>query len=394
MAKKKSKKIYIGGWFQRTILHLREIFNFLKTGQSPLKKLDSKKLQSFLEELKVDQVEMVINNFTYLRFSTEAGINVKIFEDGLIVLNKELGENPDDDMKALAAYYEYLLCPTLNYVFSLGMPLPKKLIGAKIVSPFFVVLNKSKEDETLKFLQKFKEEEKLNIKSKKFQISRGDKLYVINNISEKNVNIEKFIEEQIFIREFISQMHRYLNLHRIVWEKIDDLKEQGTIKGREVQELKKQLEGYSKKVDLIEARIGQMKISVKKRMDLARKNKDFQDLKKVLEFKYDALDNTLDYIKEIWGTTKDYVNSTNVILKKIRSQSTEQSIKSLSILTSMSVFASLIKISSQGSPQLNSFGLVYLVMLIFVGYIANKVMIAINMNKSYKIKNIKIPKDD
>jgi hypothetical protein len=60
----------------------------------------------------------------------------------------------------------------------------------------------------------------------------------------------------------------------------------------------------------------------------------------------------------------------------------------------MSVFASLIKISSQGSPQLNSFGLVYLVMLIFVGYIANKVMIAINMNKSYKIKNIKIPKDD
>ncbi len=393
MTNKKESKIYIGEWFQRTVLHLREIFNFLKTGSSPLDRLDKQKLKENLKKLKIEKVEMVINNLTFLKFSTESGINVKIFEDGLVVLNKEIENKPEKDMKDLSSYYEYILRPSLSYLFSLGMPLSKKLIGTRIVSPFFVVLNNESEKKALSFLKKFKEEKKLTIKNKKFEIYRGNKIYIINNIKEDKNNIEKFINEQIFIREFISQMHRYLNLHRVVWEKIDDLKAQGKIKGKEVKKLKEQIEGYGKKVDLIEARICQMKISVKKRMILAQNDKEFQNLAKVLEFKYNALLDTLDYIKEIWGTTKDYVNSTRKILEKIRIQSTEQSLKSLSVLTSMSLFASLIKLSSRGTPDFDAFGLIYLVLLIFVGYIANKIMTAISMNKSYKVKNIKIPKE-
>ena len=38
-------------------------------------------------------------------------------------------------------------------------------------------------------------------------------------------------------------------------------------------------------------------------------------------------------------------------------------------------------------------GFIYLVILAIAGYITNKVITIISMNKSYKIKDIKIPED-
>ena len=188
-------------------------------------------------------------------------------------------------------------------------------------------------------------------------------------------------------------MHRYLNLHRIVWEKIDDLKEQGEIKGCEVEMLKDQIEGYSTKISLIEARIHQMHISVQTRESLAHSDKNFDRLLKVLEFKYSSLFSLLRYIKEIWRTTKDYAKSTQDILEEIRSESTAYSIKNLSVITSIGVFASLIRLWGQGTPDLTSFGFVYLLVLALAGYGTNKIMTIISMNKGYKIKNIKLPED-
>ena len=393
MSKIDHKKVYVGGWFQRTILHLREIFNFLKNSSSPLGSLSSKKLSGFRKKLRIKNVSMEVDDITYIEFSTDFDVDVKIFEDGLVILSKNVKELVEKDLRELTAYYEKILSPALNYLFSLGMPLPKELIGAKIVCPYFIVTNKAKESVALNFLKKFNEEKYLQIKRKEFEIYRGNKLYIINNISEKKLSIEKFVQEQIFIREFVSQMHRYLNLHRIVWEKIDDLKEQGEIKGSDVEILKDQIEGYSTKINLIEARIHQMHISVQTRESLAHSDKNFDRLLKVLEFKYSSLFSLLRYIKEIWRTTKDYAKSTQDILEEIRSESTAYSIKNLSVITSIGVFASLIRLWGQGTPDLTSFGFVYLLVLALAGYGTNKIMTIISMNKGYKIKNIKLPED-
>ncbi len=393
MDKTDHKKIYVGGWFQRTVLHLRETFNFLKNASSPLSVLNSRKLSNFRKRLRIKNVSMEVNELAYVEFSTDFNVDVKIFEDGLVILSKDVEKLVEKDLKELTAYYEKILSPALNYLFSLGMPLPKELIGAKIVCPYFIVVNNVKERVALNFLKKFNEEKYFQIKRKEFEIYRGDKLYIINNISEKKLSIEKFVQEQIFIREFISQMHRYLNLHRIVWEKINNLKKGGKIKGRDVEEFKDQIEGYSRRVDLIEARIHQMNISVKIRETLANSDEDFNRLIKVLEFKYSALFSTLQYIKEIWRTTKDYAKSTQNVLEKIQSEATTSSIKNLSVITSIGVFASLIRLWNQETLKLNPFGFVYLIVLAIAGYITNKIMTIISMNKSYKIKNIEIPKD-
>ena len=393
MNKVEHKKIYVGGWFQRTVLHLRETFNFLKNASSPLSVLSSRKLSKFRESLRIKDVHMEIDELTYVEFSTDFGVDVKIFEDGLVVLSKNVKKIVGKDLEELTSYYEDVLYPALNYLFSLGMPLPKELIGAKIVCPYFIVLNNAKESVALNFLKKFNEEKHFQIKRKEFEIYRGSKLYIINNFSERKESIERFVQEQIFIREFISQMHRYLNLHRIIWEKIDDLKDKGRVRGRDIEGFKDQVEGYVRKVNLIEARIHQMNISVQTREFLSNSDKEFNRLLKVLEFKYSALFSTLRYIKEIWRTTKDYAKSTQSVLEEIESESTAHSIKNLSVITSIGVFASLLNLWGRGIPSFNLFGFIYLIVLAIAGYITNKVITKISMDKSYKIKNIKIPKD-
>ena len=99
MSKIDHKKVYVGGWFQRTILHLREIFNFLKSSSSPLGSLSSKKLSDFRKKLRIKNVSMEVDDITYIEFSTDFDVDVKIFEDGLVILSKKVKKLVEKDLK-------------------------------------------------------------------------------------------------------------------------------------------------------------------------------------------------------------------------------------------------------------------------------------------------------
>ena len=83
--------IYIGGWFQRTTLQLSEIYDFLKYGKSELA-LNKKKLLELLNNLDINKdlgTAYHIDGLEFLMYTTNSGISIKIFEDGLITLNKK-----------------------------------------------------------------------------------------------------------------------------------------------------------------------------------------------------------------------------------------------------------------------------------------------------------------
>jgi len=79
----KIKKIFVGGWFQRTTLHLSEIADFLNGQSSPLK-LDPQKLNQFRENLDIKVIQMKIEALELIEIDTSQKINIKIFEDGLL----------------------------------------------------------------------------------------------------------------------------------------------------------------------------------------------------------------------------------------------------------------------------------------------------------------------
>ncbi|MCL2094684.1 hypothetical protein FWH13_01030 [Candidatus Saccharibacteria bacterium] len=384
------EKIYIGGWFQRTMLHLTEVYNLLKNGESFLKALDPDKLKKLQQSLDVKQLDYIVDGFERVEFTTEDDITVKIFEDGLIVLSGKPkdAKSMDAQITTLTKYYENVLSPAFSYIFSLGAPVPKELANIKTVYPYFIVLNDAKPKAMQKFMEGIDQQRYYSHTGKSFDILRGEKYYFINNKIKSEDRVEDYIEEQIFIREFKGQLHRYLDLHRIIWSQIAKLKEKQNIRGREIVEFSAELDDIAKTINLVDSRINQMGSYLRTREKLALKDPDFQDVLDVMEYRYEALANTLSYIQHVWKMTANYVADARSLFSGLQQEVTQRSVESLAVITSMGVGASLIAlITTDTLPQFTTFGVLYFLALAGIGFAANWAMRTIGNRRRYTISD-------
>lgn len=390
----KIEKVYIGGWFQRTTLQLSEIYDFVRDGTSQLK-LDKNKLQKMRAELDLSNIEYGIDGLEYLMLTTTAGIHIKIFEDGLIVLNDaDVNEfSLFQDIDSLAEYYGKKLSPALSYLFSLGAPVPKELANIETVYPYFIVLNNATQAQIQALLSRTEKQKYFDFKNDHYEVVRGNKYYFINNKTKDLHQVERYIEEQIFIREFKGQLHRYLNLHRIIWEKIDDVKENAHVRGKDIIAFSNKIDGYRKTVNLIDSRINQMNTYIKTREKIAKSDSNLIESLDLIGYRYETLINTVSYMQQIWAMTKNYLNQAAKLFEGLESSITEKSVNSLTIVTSMGVGASLIDLFTESAPSFSSFGFIYFFILAVVGYSVNKIMKKISENRKYEISDIEYDKN-
>lgn len=389
------EKIYVGGWFQRTTLHLSEIHDFLMEVDSPLP-LDKGRLKELRAALSLEEIRLKVVNLEYIQVRTSEGFGIEIFEDGLIVLSADTGSGSEairQRIKELTDYYEKRLSPAFSYLFSLGAPVPKELANIKTIYPYFLVTRDAGRDEVLSLLKSFDEEEHFEILEPGFSIYRGDELYVISRKNADSEGVKRFVEEQIFIREFKGQLHRYLNLHRLIWERIADVKEKGNIRGKDVPEFTAKIESYAKTINLIEARINQMSTYLSTREAVVKSDPRMKEFVGVLSFKHETLANTLEYVKEIWGMTKNYVESAQGLFSSIQAKATESSVENLTIITSMGVGATLIGLFAMEAPTFTLFGAFYFFALAAIGWIANTAMGKIAERRKYEIEDTELAKD-
>lgn len=151
----KISDIVIGGWFQRTMLQLSEIYDFLRNCKSELK-LEQEKLDEYRKSLCIGNIDYGVSGEEFISFTTSLNINVKIFEDGLIVLNNKnvKTETLFADIDKVQDYYENKLTPAFNYLFSLGAPVPKELANIESIYPYFVVCEKASDEQMQELLSK------------------------------------------------------------------------------------------------------------------------------------------------------------------------------------------------------------------------------------------------
>ncbi len=390
----KIDNLYVGGWFQRTMLQLSEIYDFLRMCKTELA-LDVEKLQEYRKNLEIGRIEYGVAGEEYILFTTAQNITVKIFEDGLITLNN--GNVSNDtlfaDIDKVTDYYENKLSPAISYLFSLGAPIPKELANIETVFPYFIVCDNATKEEISELLARTEKQKYFEFSNKKYDVIRGDKYYFINNKKTDLSTIERYIEEQIFIREFKGQLHRYLNLHRIIWEKIDKVKENVRVKGSEIVKFTTKLEGYAKTVTLIDGRIKQMSTYISTREKIAKNDEDLAEFLAISGYRYETLRDTLEYIKHLWDMTKNYVSSAQKLFNGIKQDVTSSSINSLTIVTAMSAGAGLLDLFTESAPKFEAFGFVYFFALALLGWLATKILSKINSSRKYEIEDIDYDKN-
>lgn len=386
------KRVYVGGWFQRTRLHLGEIYDFLRDAESPLN-LSKQRLLELRDGLNISNLSMTVDRLEYV-YLESGDIKVRIYEDGLIVLNTHHSHDLHADIKVLTEYYEAKLSPAFSFIFSLGAPVPKELANIKTVYPYFITASDVSGDDVNKLFDEFKQHQYLAVNHEQFDIFRGDKLYIINQHGVNDDEVMRFIEEQIFVREFRGQLHRYLNLHRTIWEKIAEVNERGEMSGAEIPIFKGKIDEYKKTIDFIGTRINQMDTYLHTREDIADDDERLSHFQEVLGYKHETLADTLEYITDLWSLTRQYVDSASLVFTELAAASTSNNVKNLTIVTSMGVGATLIGLfTTKSAPEFTSFGLIYFITLAIVGYLVNRVLQWWAAKKRYGIKNIQLAKD-
>ena len=390
----KISDIYIGGWFQRTMLQLSEIYDFLRTCKTELK-LNPKKLGEYRDNLKITNIEYGVSMEEFIYFSTAVGINVKIFEDGLITLN--YSDTTEDtllsDVDKVQDYYENRLSPALNYLFSLGAPVPKELAGIKNVYPYFIVCEKATQNQIRDLLAKTEGQEYFEFENDKYSVVRGDKYYFINNKSKSSEEIERYIEEQVFIREFKGQLHRYLNIHRIIWEKIDEVKDHAKVKGFEIVKFTTKLEAYAKTINLIDTRIKQMNTYIPTREKIAKNDVELTEFLEIFGYRYETLRDTLEYVQYLWSMTQNYVTAAQEQFESLKADVTNKSVTSLTIVTSMGAGAAFLELFQESEPSFSTFGLFYFFVLALIGWGSQKILGYISSRRKYDVTDIEYEKN-
>lgn len=390
----KISNVYIGGWFQRTMLQLSEIYDFLRDCKTQLA-LDQEKLSEFRKSLEIGKIDYGVAGEEYIEFTTAVDIKVKIFEDGLIVLNNQKVSEDTlfADIDHVQDYYENRLTPAFNYLFSLGAPVPKELANIENIYPYFIVCDNADNEGISDLLSRTEKQKYFEFNNSKYDVIRGDKYYFINNKKQSFDNIERYIEEQVFIREFKGQLHRYLNIHRIIWEKIDIVKENVNVRGAEIVKFTSKLEGYAKTINLIDGRIKQMSTYISTREKIAKSDSELEEFLAISGYRYETLRDTLDYIKYLWDMTKNYVSSAQKLFDGIKQDVTSSSVNSLTIVTSMSAGASIIGLLTETAPEFTVFGVLYFFILAFIGWGSTKVLSFISNNRKYEVSDVEFEKD-
>ncbi len=378
------KKIFIGGWFQRTTLHLSEIWEFVHHGTSALA-FDKKDVVRARANLNIKTATRESGPLEYILVQTKMSLRYRIYEDGLMILEQDVSKSLKKDITAIKDYYDTRLSKSISFLFSKGAPVPKELANIATILPYIILVEGAKEADVKKLFNDFGEEAYSRLSSNEVEVYRGSGLILINNLRNQEIARE-IIETQIFFREFKTQLHRYLEIHRFVWEKIERIKERGNVKGDEISAMRAELQGYQKTITLIDARISQMDTYLMTRQKIANSKNIDDYLRPLFQFRFETLLDTHRYIQRLWTMTKDYLNSALEVCSELQQRSTKNSISSLQLVTTIGVVAGLIGYLGRDSfPKFTVKGLSYFVLLLALTWVINTAISRFYRTRSYKI---------
>lgn len=378
--------ITFGGWYQRTTLHLSEVYDLLALGHSHLG-LDKTVLKKFHASFGFTQVTRETSDFEYIKCLTKDKIEFRYYEDGLYVLSLR-SKDVATGQKLLKSFYEDKLAPAIAYIFSLGAPTPKVLAAIKTVHPTVVYSSASPVKGRSRGAREGFDPGPIynQIKSPGLTVYKTPNHIIISTTKDFK-HPRELIEMQIFFREFKDQLHHYLNLHRQIWEEISDIKERGTIAGSEVEVFRSRLDSYQKTISLIRSRINQMSTYVRTRASIS-KNLDLEDhLATVFQYKFETLTNTHAYVQEIWKMTQEYVDTAIQVINEVKSQSANNSINSLRLITTISVLSGIFTYLSKDTfPKFTLVGLWYFIVLILGTWLINQIITYVYQHLKYRLK--------
>jgi len=334
------KRIYLGTWFQRTSLHLKEFYDFIE-GENSFESLNTEKLEELRKNLNISKTNYYRKQGFEIVTTQSEDIDISMTEDGILLIHSEF-ENIEVVMKNLEEFYSQKLGPSLNYLYSLGAPLPKDLTKIKEIYPLYMVSHHlTEEDINLTFKMAGDKPFLSYIKKENIEIITGNELQIINFIGETidHELVEELVRNMVLFREFEKQLRQYLNLHRTLWEKITAIRESKDVTLEQFPKIRSKIEDYLKTLSFVKARISQMEdILIAREATL----NETMSIKKVLNdldlmSRFQMFKANQAYLLHLWDVTIEYAEGTISMLDSMVNENTQKEIGVLQVITFIGV---------------------------------------------------------
>ena len=367
----KIENIYIGTWFQRTNLHLKEFFYFLQTGKSRLA-LDQSRLAHFYKELtpkKIYWEEGEVFDCVRARFDN---LEMAFFEDGLVLFKKEY-QDLKKDLQGLREFYEKNFSPAVSYLYSLGAPLPKRLAKTELILPYIIVASEVEEREVKELFSEVGDFVQSYVSAPEASLYFGNEisLFSLKKAKKEDFQIEEIIECFIFFREFTAQLNGYLQAHRSIWEDVSQIRDRPALRFRDFPDIRNFLMQIKQTLSFVEARLTQMEnFMTVRREQVKEKNRD-EILKSLSIYQFDTLTNSHRYMASLWKMTQDYADSTFNLLSMFYQENTQRAVDALKLVTIISMGIGFFRISAMVDYNLlhpfflGSVGLIFIFAAVF-----------------------------
>lgn len=378
MKTKQKDQILLFSWFPRTNIHLREIYDFLDGGKSEIPQLEEKRLKDLYKKMEIVTVRKGFDNIEFVAFKTKGGIETKLYADGLVLLKKEMTDkNHSSGKEELQNYYQNYLSKALIYIFSIGAPVLYHKNIWDVSNPVFVIKEGLEKNENPLFGDEY-------ISMKKV----ADDEYTISYQNSDYDIVEKKVSEVAFLKILKDMVHTFLKIHRDVWNSIDNIYKDKKISGKDLDSLDELLSQHQKTSNKIIRRLNTFDLYIKRRLAINDSYNNMDGIKQYIDSKYGFLDDSLKYIANLWQMTDNYIKQTSSKTKDIENKINSASIKNITVIAIVGVGTSIITTLTKVSSvqNLKDLNFTYLIILIVLGYLGNKILREIYLRKKYEIQ--------
>src|SRR5687768_4547293 len=309
------ERLYLGTWTQRTNLHLQEVYRFLVQG-SGVVGLEPSKTAELRSALGVESVifrESLINTVSV----TCGGRPVTFTEDGLVIISSKA-----NDIKtgydALSAFRTGSLEPALNHLFSRGAPLPKQRVDIDPEEVLLVVVRGATDEEVSATFASFGDVPHSHSSAEGIRVMTGEKFELIDlgEAAVSEADMDGFVRDLVFFREFDRQLHAYLREHRRIWDKVSAIRDARSMKYADFPAVRTEIMSFEKTLGIVRARLAQMDDILG-----ARRAGEEKTVARILAglgmFDFNSLHASRRYVSHLWDMTDDYADGTLGMLEAL-----------------------------------------------------------------------------
>lgn len=326
------KALYLGTWFPRTNLHLKEVYRFFSGERT--EGLSQEKLKALHRDLKVEVVTLHEEGIFDTIEARCGAIRLLMTEDGVMLMQAKV-EDFEESRNTLEDFYERHLGPALTYLFSRGAPLPKTLTEVKEIYPLLLLITKSaSKNEVAEIFSDNGDSPVSSVASRNIEIFFGKELTIFNTSRlGSNAQIhEELLITIIFFREFEGQLGRYLSLHRTMWDEITKIRESKELRYKDFPRVREKILEHLKTLSFVKARLAQMLDILSTRSNLV--DQPMRDILASLGLlRFDHLRAQQEYVSDLWQMTIEYTQGTLTLLNSLFDENTQKELNALKFIT-------------------------------------------------------------